>query len=539
MDFKKITTSVEPQHYKFPYTTLKIASIVSSTPKDINITPTEANKQYFQYFIQQVNEWLRWFDKFFSIFTHIIEWLKNWNVDGAVQLFNDIHTARSSSSITVIEVKRLVERTLKFLQSFNDLRRLCNLFNCSISFQLIDAGTLNRQIASENYIRELKRFQPHNSFTVAPKSIYMHDVPINDRQYVHWCIACERFPCNLEIEYRTTDYNKILFDRENVAIDKNILQGEFETQSAAQLIIRVKHERSTAACVIWYRITQTPLSTSHLFHGIFSMFYQKYFSQPTRAVKEGGLSQLLDRVFGFIDSLLDGNVSLRDITDLKAIFCDKNINVKEEVKKLFTNRSSEEGANRHHSTLVVPVTRIPSDKEIEQVCEWLQVYQYYSHISIIIHCIETFDILPIDNDDELIGRLRHLRDENCSLKEITHTYEIVKQQFQNLSSQHLQLIKTAVECSSVVRTMKKSDLYSSHGRRRFQELRDNLTTQFQFQERNNMILNSWIIVYALCEPFVLKANSFNEFVRRIAELSNFEENSLRHMQSKTVICSID
>ncbi|CAF5137247.1 unnamed protein product, partial [Rotaria magnacalcarata] len=78
--------------------------------------------------------------------------------------------------------------------------------------------------------------------------------------------------------------------------------------------------------------------------------------------------------------------------------------------------------------------------------------------------------------------------------------------------------------------MKKSDLYSPHGRRRFQELRDNLTTQFQFQERNNMILNSWIITYALCEPFVLKANNFDEFLNRIAGLSKFEENSLNHIQ---------
>ncbi|CAF4661652.1 unnamed protein product, partial [Rotaria magnacalcarata] len=81
---------------------------------------------------------------------------------------------------------------------------------------------------------------------------------------------------------------------------------------------------------------------------------------------------------------------------------------------------------------------------------------------------------PIDNDDELIGRLKRLRDENCSLKEITQTYEIVKRQFQNLSSQHLQLIKTSLECSNTVQMMKKSDLYSPHGRRRFQELRDNL-----------------------------------------------------------------
>jgi hypothetical protein len=178
------------------------------------------------------------------------------------------------------------------------------------------------------------------------------------------------------------------------------------------------------------------------------------------------------------------------------------------------------------------MTNIPTDKEIEQVCEWLQIYQYYSHINIIINCIEKFDILPVDSDDELIGHLKRLRDENCSLREITQAYNIVKQRFRNLSNQHLLLIKTALECSSVIQIMKKSDLYSPHGRRRFQELRDNLTTQFQLQERNNMILNSWIIAYALCEPFIHKAKNFDEFVDRIARLSNFEENSVKHMQSK-------
>jgi hypothetical protein len=47
-----------------------------------------------------------------------------------------------------------------------------------------------------------------------------------------------------------------------------------------------------------------------------------------------------------------------------------------------------------------------------------------------------------------------------------------------------------------------------------------------------MILNSWIIAYALCEPFIHKAKNFDEFVDRIARLSNFEENSVKHMQSK-------
>ncbi|CAF2135824.1 unnamed protein product, partial [Rotaria magnacalcarata] len=95
--------------------------------------------------------------------------------------------------------------------------------------------------------------------------------------------------------------------------------------------------------------------------------------------------------------------------------------------------------------------------------------------------------------------------------------------FQNLTHQHLQLIKTAVECFNVIEMMKKSDLYSTNGQRRFQELRDNLTTQFQLQEFNNMILNSWIMTYSLIEPFTFKAKSFDDFILRIGQISNLEE----------------
>ncbi|CAF2053256.1 unnamed protein product, partial [Rotaria magnacalcarata] len=533
MDFKTIITSIDLNQYKFPRPTEQIELIVSPIPKDIHITDVNIKEQYFQLFIQQANEWLRWFDKFLLVFLHVVEWLKNWNVIGAAQLFNDMRTARSNSSITMIQMKTTVEKALKLLRPFNDLQRLCHLLNCLTSFQLIDSGTQGNQIISENYIRELKRLQPNNSFKVDSKMIFEYIIPINGRQNVQWCIASEKLACNIEITYQTADFNdplELLYRKEKVPIDKYVLQGEYETQRAGQLMILIDNETFSAPRTIWYRVIQTPLSTSHLFHGIFNMFYQQYSKQSIKPIKESELSNLLDRVFTFIDNLLHGTVSLKDMADLKAVFCDKNIHVKEEVKKLFSKRSSEEGTKRKRSTIVIRTTIDPTEKEIEQVCEWLQIYQYYSHVNIIINCIETFDILPIDNDDELIGRLKRLRDENCSLKEITQTYEIVKRQFQNLSSQHLQLIKTSLECSNTVQMMKKSDLYSPHGRRRFQELRDNLTTQFQFQERNNMILNSWIITYALCEPFVLKANNFDEFLNRIAGLSKFEENSLNHIQ---------
>ena len=539
IDIKHKLSSINPQQYKFPVMSPKIESVVPNAPKDINITAMNSKEDYFHQFIEQVNEWLQWFDRFLSIFLYIIEWLKDWKIDGAVQLFNDIHRSRNNPSINVIQMKTIVERTLKLIRPFSDLRRLCHLFNCLTSFQLIDAGGLNNELSSSDYIRELKRVQPTNTFNVDAKCFYQFLLDINDRQHIRWSLACEKLSCNIKITFQpagSTDQTELLFDKENVSIDKHVLEGEFETQRAGQLMIIINSEQSKAPRVIWYRLKQTPLSTCHLFHGIFNMFYQSYYKQLTETINETEFSKLLDKVFTFIDNLLNGTISLRDMADLKTVFRDKNINIREEVKKLFTNRSSEGGTNnRPRTTMAVAVANIPSNKEIEEVCEWLQIYQYYSHINIIIECIETFNILPADTDDELIAHLKRLRDENCSLKEITQAYRILKQQFEKLTSQHLQLIKTALECSAVIQLMKKSDLYSVQGRRRFQELRDNLTTQFQLQERNNMILNSWIIAYELCEPFVHKVGTFDEFIDRIARLFNFEENSLKHLQSKTVL----
>jgi Ca2+-binding EF-hand superfamily protein len=51
------------------------------------------------------------------------------------------------------------------------------------------------------------------------------------------------------------------------------------------------------------------------------------------------MSQLIDQTFSFIDKLLNGNITLREMDYIKTVFHDKNINVREEeVKKLFANR---------------------------------------------------------------------------------------------------------------------------------------------------------------------------------------------------------
>ncbi len=512
IDLNKILTSVNPQLYKFPSTTSDMDSIIPlERPNDIDINDIES----FSQFIQQINQWLQWFNRFIDIFQPIIEWLKNYNVIRAHQFHNELYTIRNDLKITFIRMKILIEDISKLLQSIPNLHRLCHLFNCLTSFRILDYGTLNTHDNNNKYLDELKRFQPNNTFTIECGGIYKHMFSINTRQQVQWSLASEHHSCDIQMIYQTSDYSNNLLQKENIPIHKHVLYGQFETSQAGQLIIILNNKQPTKSCKIWYRMRLIGLSTCQLFNGIFNLFYEKHFNDKFRIMNEDEFRQLLNQVFAFIDKLLFGNLSLNDMKDLRNIFCDKNIHIQEEVKKLYINHSNE--------------------KQIEQVCEWLQIYQYYSHINIIMNCIEKFDILESEKDDEILGDLRRLNsNENCSLREITKAYKILQEKFQNLTHEHLQLIKIVVECANVVRMMKKSDLYSKNGQRRFQELRDNLTTQFQLQERNNMILNSWIMTYGLIEPFISQAKNFDEFVSRLTQLAKFEESSLDHIKSKKI-----
>ncbi|CAF4808975.1 unnamed protein product, partial [Rotaria sp. Silwood2] len=142
-------------------------------------------------------------------------------------------------------------------------------------------------------------------------------------------------------------------------------------------------------------------------------------------------------------------------------------NIREEVKKLYTNRLNDQYNDRGNSLTTID----SNEKEIEQVCQWLQIYQYYSHVSIIMECIKKFDLLPLNNKEEIINHLRFLNDdENYLLKDINQTYQILQDCFQNITHQHLQLVKKAVECSNVINMMEESYLYSTYGRHCFQEL---------------------------------------------------------------------
>ncbi|CAF4227079.1 unnamed protein product, partial [Adineta steineri] len=99
---------------------------------------------------------------------------------------------------------------------------------------------LNNRTDSTNYVRELKRSQPNNTFTVLGKMSSENIFLINYRHNIQWCIASEKSPCNIQIRYQTIeleDENPILFDKEIIPIEKYVLQGEFETHRSRQLIL--------------------------------------------------------------------------------------------------------------------------------------------------------------------------------------------------------------------------------------------------------------------------------------------------------------
>ena len=512
IDLKKI---LKPALYKFPTTTSTIDSIVSlSKPKDIDTRNFSSNQEFFSRFIQQINQWLEWFDRFILIFKYILEWLKNSNINGTNKLYQDLDLIiRTDSTIKLIHIKDFVGNLSKLLQSISDLEFLCHLFNCLTLFKINDFGTLNIQDNTTKYIQDLKNFQSNNTFTIENENNYEHIININERQQVEWSLASENYSCNIQIQYQTNNQREILYENENVSIHKHVLYGQFESQKSGQLILKIHNKQlHNKSCKIWYRIKSTPISICHLFCKIYEMFYIKIFQENIRLIDENQLKQLLNEVFLFIDKLLTGNLNLNDMNELRNIFRDQNIHIKEEVKKLYRNSTN--------------------DKQIEQVCQWLQIYQYYSHIDIIVQSIEKFQILSNNNQDNIIKHLKELTNNtNCSLKDITQAYQSLEQYFQKLTNQHLQLIKTVLECANVIDMMKNFDLYSNHGRHRFQQLRDNLTTQFQFQERNNMILNSWIMTHILVEPFISTATNFDEFISRLVQLPNLDETSLNHIKS--------
>lgn len=530
IDPKAIVSGVEPQRYKFPKISKVIEGIVSPKPKDLDIVNIQSTDLFFREFIEEINRWLLWSERFLDTFRPIIAWMKTYNVNLTHQLLTDMDQTLSDSKATLLQMKGVVQRVLQSLDSLKHLYRLCDLFNCLTTFRIVEPIALSARENSQQFIDDLKRLQPSNTFKVAPKSSREHTTNIRERQQVRWSLASEKYDCSVMVEFRMEGENseyQVLFPEKNVTISKNILGGTFETQRSGQLLITVNNKASTTEKVLWYRLKSKDLCMCHLFDGIFRMQFNKFYPDAG-SISENEFDDMIEQVFTFIGQLLDGNLRMREIADLGTVFADRNINIREEVRTLHSNRFKAHGNDDRQS-----INDPNNQQKIEQICEWLQTYQYFSHINVITQCIDKFKILSAENEDRVIKELRQLSEnQNCSLREITEAYKILQEKFRRLSHQHLQLIKMVVEYPNVVYMMEKADLYSDHGQRRFQELRDNLTMQFQLQERNNMILNAWIMAYTLVEPFVVQAANFDDFVLRLAKLPNLEENTLNMIKGK-------
>ena len=514
---------VDAQQYQFPFTSPSIDDIVSlRKPDDISISDYQLKKAFFDRFVQQVNSWLEWFEKFIDIFSYIIEWLKHWKIDRAEQLLSELNTMSADPSFSVIKMKTTVQDIIEILKPFKHLLRLCDILNCVQYFEVVNAGSLGRPDEHKSFIAKTRKSHPNNLFTVKEKTDDVKIIYISDRRHVSWSLACVQHPCSVKIEYRMSGlFNQSyqFFSERDAPIDRQVLRGEFVSQHDGQLAIMIDNSSAYCERKIWFHATSSSLSTCHLFHGIFTMHYRKYFTEPDKCVKETELNQVLNQVFTFIDRLLDGDITLADIDPLQTVFRDKNINVRQEVQKLFANRSS----------VSTPTTS--NDQAIGQVCQWLETYQYYSHLNNIIECVETFQLIPHQKKDQSIDQLQQLTiNADCSLRKISETHSDLYKRFSKLSNEHLQLIKTMPKCSNVVQMMKQSGLYADGGLRRFHELRDNLTTQFQLQERNNLILNSWIITYTLCEPFVRQVHSLEQFIDNVTRLSKIDESALEDIK---------
>ncbi|CAM4934770.1 unnamed protein product, partial [Rotaria socialis] len=328
-DLKAMLISSDPQRYKFPVTPLQILTIVSDDrPNDIDISITDQKETFFCCFIQQVVKWLEWFDKFIDIFQHVIEWLRVRKLQRAEQLLSDIHTIKDDSMTNVIKAKTVIQDIIDLLKPFKNLHRLCYLLNCMNSFENSYPGTLTSHDQWKSHIEELKRVHSNNTFTVAANAKYEHPHSIGARRVVHWSLACERLECNISIEYRintprTKSYN--CFSRQKVPLDKKVLKGEFKTQRSGNLVITIDNQTGGAPRTIWYQIKTMHFSTCHLFDGFFSMLRQQYFQQSNENIQVTDLSDLIDRAFEFIDSLLNGDITLEDMEYLKTVFHDKNI----------------------------------------------------------------------------------------------------------------------------------------------------------------------------------------------------------------------
>lgn len=275
-DIKLIIDSVNPQIFKFPTIPANLISLLQSAPSDISININESHVAYYHHFLDQANNWIKWYDEMIAVLIHVVHWLKGFQIENAISLYADLHRARDKSKITVTEMKTFVQKTFALAQPFKDLRGLCSMMNCLIPFQILHPATVNKENTSSKFIEQVKRSHPDNFFKILAKENSFRDIKIQERQHIQWFIASERLEITVRVTF-TPDDNHVKMERlslgDEVNVERHTIEGDFETLSSGILTIEVNNERGRADRVVWFRVKPASLSKSHLFEGIFNMIY--------------------------------------------------------------------------------------------------------------------------------------------------------------------------------------------------------------------------------------------------------------------------
>ncbi|CAF1507160.1 unnamed protein product, partial [Didymodactylos carnosus] len=336
------------EEHKIPTTIPIIDEILThlQKPNDIRLPHNLAD------FIDQVFEWIQWFDGFISTFQPIIAWLKIYEVVDMDFLLISLKELEEND-MELVFVKSLVKNLLdKLIPLSSHLQRLCRLLSCPTSFTITNQDAINLNRNAQEFIREIKQSSSVNTFEVGQKSIGEKLIKISGRQLIQWSLACKNYPC------------------------------------------------------------------------IISCF-DEHYNEPRQITTKDVASLLSKGVFKFIDKLLIGDVSLTEMLNSKTTFSNDSIDIKDEVTKLYLSQGSDSKNLK---------------RQIEKICEWLQIYQYFSFISTIIDCIKSFEI--IDDNNQSITQLEILSNiEDKHLKHISESNETSKIIFNGLDNRHLQLNK--------------------------------------------------------------------------------------------------
>ncbi|CAF1244594.1 unnamed protein product [Didymodactylos carnosus] len=485
--------------FEFPRIHQSLISFIPhlEKPKDIRLTDD------LDIIVRRSCDWLKWFDSFINVFFPIVEWLATHQVQHADEVLQSIKRSQDINARLALLKETVVKISFLIEPLINHIHRLCCLFNCLTPITIVNAGITSR--SADEFIKEMKRFGSNKVIEVSRQKSAQNFITIEDRQVVQWTLACEKSNCDVHVVYSTTKgYYKDIYKEKQATIDKNVLSGRLEVNESGILSLYIDNTQCYTSNSLWYSVRTLNLTPGYLFEGIFKDVLNKCSDTE---LTSSDVNRVLTHVFNYVDDLINGNISLSNLSKIQSSFYN-DIDIDNEVYKLATSRSEH--------------LDLDYQQQISKVCKYLKIYQYYSFIPTVLKCISTFHI--VNENDLYINDLKTLIGEKTnSLKDISTLNKNLKDTFTGLENSHLELIKTTIDCAPLILLFKKYDLYSRDGQRRFFELKDTLTTQFQLQARNNLTLNALIITYTLCEPFCIRTTSLEEFIFRLRQLTNIDE----------------